>query len=205
MQRHRRRLLLVQQIQQAIARFADVAAAQRNVGEKRHQRRLPRVRQHDGLVVAAQLQRAAQLPALAQLQRAVAERRRDHFPHLGHAPRDRRHPLRREQIDLDAGQFLAQAGEKGLRHEGVADPAGCDDEDAGQTLSDLLRVRPYRRTSSRSTGRALRAPWRRRGTRADGATRAELPAAGNAMAGPSASPRPGGRCRCSPFFCRHRS
>jgi hypothetical protein len=61
----------------------------------------------------------------------VAQGRRDHFLHLGHAPRHRRDPVGREHLQPQAGALLVQAREQRLRHQRVADPVGGDDQDAG--------------------------------------------------------------------------
>jgi hypothetical protein len=45
-----------------------------------------------------------------------------------HALQDRSHPARRQGIELQAGVFGMQPHEQRLRHDGVADPGGGDDQ-----------------------------------------------------------------------------
>ena len=164
MQRHRLARLpcLVDPVQQADARLADVADAQRNAGEGGRQRRFHRVRQDVGLGVAALPQHPAEAPAIAKLQLAVAQVRLDDLGHLGHAAHDRRDPGRRQHVDARAGMLLAQAHEQRLRHQRVADPVGRHDQEARRAGEDARQAngpsapRPCTGTSCRSTGRAPR-------------------------------------------------
>ena len=128
---HRHRLapggFPVEEVEQSVARLADVAGADRDAGEKRHQRGLPGIGQHDGLVVTDRLERAPEAPALAQPEPAVLKRGFDHPGNLRHAPHHRRHPGGGQDIDARLRQFFAQPREHGLRHQRVADPVRGDD------------------------------------------------------------------------------
>ena len=57
---------LARVVEQPVAEFADPAGATRDAGEPRHQRRLPRVRQDDRLVVAARREFTREPPSRAR-------------------------------------------------------------------------------------------------------------------------------------------
>src|SRR3989304_10020515 len=101
------------QIQQAVAKLAGVASAQRDVGEKWDQRRLEAVGKDDGLVVVSLCQLASEVPARAQLQLAVRERRGDHFVDLGHGLEQRGAPGRSERVYGDAAWLCLPGGRGG--------------------------------------------------------------------------------------------
>ena len=85
------------------------------------------------LVYPRQVERAAETaetPARADFQFAVIERHLNDFIDFRHAAEDRRGPGRRERVDALAGARFAQAGEKRLRQQRVADPVGRDDQSA---------------------------------------------------------------------------
>src|SRR5439155_27329698 len=151
---HRLVGLAVEPVEQPVARFADIAAAARNAREEGHERRLPAVRQYDGFGVPALLQRAAKLPAAAELQRAVAKRNGDHFIDLGHAARYRRDPIGGQDVELDSGTLFAQARKQRLRHQGVADPVGCDNQDPWHGSSVSLDGRPFVNVERAAVGTA---------------------------------------------------
>ena len=135
---HQRQLVLVQlvhDVQQAVARLADEAHAQRNVGKERDQGGLEGVGQHHGLIVMLGAQAAPQPPAIGQAQRAMREVGLDDAADFRHARHNGRGPGRGEGVERDAGQALMNARQQRLRQQRVADPVRRDDQDAGHVKS----------------------------------------------------------------------
>ncbi len=115
-------------IEQAEAGFAAIADAQRDAGQPGDQRGLERVRQHIGRVVAFVLELLGEHQPCRELQLAVRQFAGEDLVDLGHAGQHRRHPFRGEGVDLQARMARFHEGEERLRHQGVADPVGGDDE-----------------------------------------------------------------------------
>jgi len=59
----------------------------------------------------------------------MAEGVDDDFVYFRHAPQKRGDPGRGVDVDEGIGKALFQPHEQGLRHDGIADPGGGDDED----------------------------------------------------------------------------
>ena len=141
--RHLRQLLLVQRVaavDQSVARLADESNALGNVGQEGDQGRLERVGQHIGALVAAACQLAGNAAARAQRQLAMREGAVDDAVDFGHALEYRRHPARRQGIELQAGVSLVQPGEQRLRQYRVTDPGRRDDESFHRWLCGALPV-----------------------------------------------------------------
>ena len=117
-------------VHETVAVLAEKSGAPRDAREPRHERGLDRVRQQDGLSVAAAGEIAGEAPASAEVQHAVTERTRDEIRDLRHAPHDGQNPRGREDIDGGLRGGGAEPREERLGHHHVAHPARADDEDA---------------------------------------------------------------------------
>ena len=129
-QRQRARVEPARVVEQNLARFADEAGAQPDARQARDQRGLERVRQHDGLIVAARLELAARAASAAP---ASARRARTG----SRSPRSTS-GMRSSSGSVQAGastsssssaMLLVQALEQRLRQHGVADPRRADYQD----------------------------------------------------------------------------
>ena len=105
--------------QQADARFAKVADALRDAGQKRQQGTFERVGQHVSLAKAA-FNAFCNRPPFPELQAAVSKGEFNDFGHLRHRPVDRRHPGQRPYSQLFAARM--QPAQQRLGHHRVAYP-----------------------------------------------------------------------------------
>ena len=116
-------------VEQQVALFAGEPRPARDAGQKRHQRRLQRTRQHDGMIETS-LQGACDLAPGLPAELAMFHVQRNGFIDFRHALEDRQRPARRQHTNRRVRVALLERDEQTLRHDHVADPGGADDEDA---------------------------------------------------------------------------
>ncbi len=116
-------------VEQKIARFAHIAGALPDAAGGGDDGRFERAGQHNHLIIAALAQLAPELPALFQIERAVAEGVFQNAAYFGHALKHRHRPFGREHINGAAGVQILQAAVERLGHHAIAYPAGGNDED----------------------------------------------------------------------------
>ena len=119
-------------VQQAVALFADVAHASRDAREEWNQRRLPGVRQHIGGLIAVAGKLAREMHPPREFEPAAREADAVHAADAGHVPENRRRRGSGEDVDAGVGLARQQAGDQGLAHDGIANPAGRNDQDIVQ-------------------------------------------------------------------------
>ena len=109
-------------IDQAIARFAREADAFGDAGQEWNQRRLERIGQDVGALVAGLSQLRGQVATGLQREFAMNERAVDDGVDFRHALKHRGDPARGKRIEPQARIGLVQPHEQRLRHDGVANP-----------------------------------------------------------------------------------
>ena len=128
---HQRQGLLVEvvpAVDQAVAGFAGKADPLRDAGKEGYQCRLERIGQDIDRIVAAGGEFAGKAPARFEADLAVAEGAVDDLADFIHALQHGGNPARCQGIELQAAMLGMQAGKQRLRHDGVADPRGGDDQ-----------------------------------------------------------------------------